>query len=79
MRMPQAKFLSDTKYNFELVCQLFNAKQNAKEIIRLAKGGKKLIQQELEIGEDSETVKNITSDIMENFFNIKLPIKWETK
>ncbi len=79
MRMPQAKFLSDTKHNFELVKQLFNAKQNAKEIIRLAKGGKKLIQQELETGEDSETVKNITSDIMENFFNIKLPIKWKTK
>ena len=76
--MSPAKFLKDTKYNFELVHELFNAKKNAEEIIRLAKGGKKLIKKELEKGKDSTNVKKITKDIMEDFYHIELPIEWET-
>lgn len=78
MKMSPVKFLKDTKHNFELVCELFNAKKNAKEIIRLCQGGKNLIKKELEIGKDSENVKRITNEIMEEFYNIKLPIEWET-
>ena len=76
--MSQAKFLSDTKHNFDLACEFFNAKNNAKEIIRLCKGGKKLVKKELEIGADSENVKRITKEIMEDFYDIQLPIEWES-
>lgn len=78
MKMNQKKFLKDTKYNFEIVQELFNAKKNAAEIIRLCKGGKKLVKNELECGVDSDNVKRITDDIMEQFYGIELPIKWET-
>lgn len=73
------KFLKDTKHNFELVCELFNAKKNAAEIIRLCNGGKKLIKKELECGTDSANVKRITDDIMENFYGIELPIEWDSE
>ena len=76
-KMPMSKYLSDTKQNFDFVYELFNAKTNAKEIIRLANGGKKLVKKELEIGKDSENVKKITKDIMEDFYHIELPIEWE--
>lgn len=76
--MSPAKFLKDTKHNFELVNELFNAKKNAQEIIRLCAGGKKLIKKELEKGKDSENVKKITHEIMEDFYHIELPIEWET-
>lgn len=78
MKMSSSQFLKDTKHNFDLVNELFNARKNAEEIIRLAKGGKKLVKKELEVGEDSETVKKITKEIMEDFYGIKLPIQWET-
>lgn len=78
MQMSPAKFLKDTQHNFELVYELFNATKNAEEIIRLAKGGKKLISKELEKGKDSENVKRITKEIMEDFYGIELPIEWET-
>ena len=77
VKMNPKKFLKDTIHNFQLVKELFSAKVNAKEIIRLCKGGKKLIKNELSIGKDSENVKRITSDIMEDFFGIELPIEWE--
>lgn len=76
--MSPIKYLKDTKQNFDLVYELFNAKINMKEIERLVKGGKKLIKSELEQGKDSKTVKRITNEIMEDFFNIQLPIEWET-
>lgn len=76
-QMSPAKFLQDTKHNFDLVCELFNAKKNAEEIIRLVKGGKKLISKELEKGKDSANVKRITQEIMEDFYHIELPIEWE--
>lgn len=76
-QMSPAKFLQDTKHNFDLVCELFNAKKNAEEIIRLFKGGKKLISKELEKGKDSANVKRITQEIMEDFYHIELPIEWE--
>lgn len=79
MQMSPAKFLRDTKANFELVYELFNAKKNAEEIVRLCRGGKKLIKKELEKGKDSENVKKITKDIMEDFYHIELPIEWETE
>ena len=72
------KFLADTKHNFEIVNELFNARKNAEEIIRLCKGGRKLVKNELERGSDSENVKRITKDIMTDFFGIDLPIDWET-
>jgi hypothetical protein len=49
-----------------------------KEVIRLVKGGKKLVNKELEKGKDSPTVKKITKEIMEDFYHIDLPIEWET-
>lgn len=71
------QFLLDTKHNFEIVTELFNSKKNAEEIIRLCKGGKKLVKNELETGSDSENVKRITSELMEDFYGIELPIEWE--
>lgn len=71
------QFLLDTKHNFELVTELFNSKKNAEEIIRLCKGGRKLVKRELETGTDSENVKRITSELMEDFYGIELPIEWE--
>ena len=78
MKMSPKKFLKDTQHNFELVKELFNSKKNAEEIIRLCKGGKKLVRKELECGVDSENVKRITDDIMEQFYGIELPIEWES-
>lgn len=75
--MSPKKFLQDTQHNFELVTELFNSKKNALEIIRLCNGGRKLVRRELEIGKDSENVKRITSEIMEDFYGIELPIEWE--
>ncbi|MDD4436933.1 MAG: hypothetical protein PHS04_02730 [Tissierellia bacterium] len=78
LKMSPAKYLKDTKFNFELVHELFNAKTNMKEVIRLVKGGEKLVNRELEKGKDSDNVKKITYEIMEGFYNIQLPIEWET-
>lgn len=77
-RMSPAKYLKDTRENFALVHELFNAKNNMKEVIRLVKGGKKLVNKELEKGKDSPMVKKITKEIMEDFYHIDLPIEWET-
>jgi len=77
-KMTDGQYLKDTKHNFDLVYELFNAVKNAEETIRLVKGGKKLIRKELEIGKDSENVKKITKEIMEDFYHISLPIEWET-
>lgn len=77
MKMSPKKFLKDTQHNFELVKELFNSKKNAEEIIRLCRGGRKLVKKELDIGVDSDNVKRITKDIMEDFYGIKLPIQWE--
>lgn len=76
LAMSPAKYFRDTRTNFEFACELFNAKNNAQEIIRLCAGGDKLVRRELEIGTDSDAVKDITVDLMENFYGIKLPIKW---
>lgn len=78
MSMSPKKFLKDTQHNFQVVMELFNSKKNALEIIRLCNGGRKLVKKELEIGRDSENVKRITSEIMEDFYGIELPIEWET-
>lgn len=78
MKMSPKKFLKDTQHNFQVVMELFNSKKNALEILRLCKGGRKLVRKELEIGKDSENVKRITSEIMEDFYGIELPIEWET-
>lgn len=72
------QFLRDTKHNFKVVEELFNARKNAEEIIRLCKGGRKLVKEELEKGVDSENVKRISKEIMTDFFGIELPIQWET-
>lgn len=77
-QMSPAKYLRDTKYNFDLVHELFNAKTNMKEVIRIVRGGDKLVRKELECGKDSENVKRISSEIMEDFYGIALPIEWET-
>ena len=76
--MSPAKYLRDTKYNFDLVYELFNAKTNMKEVLRIVRGGDKLVRKELECGRDSENVKRISSEIMEDFYGIELPIEWET-
>jgi len=75
----QKQYLIDTKHNFDLVMELFNAVKNAEETIRLIKGGKKLVNKELRRGEDSDTVTRVTREIMEDFFGIHLPIEFETE
>ena len=77
-QMSPAKYLRDTKHNFELVHELFNAKTNMKEVIKLVNGGKKIVKKELEKGKDSEAVKKISNEIMTDFYGIELPIEWET-
>lgn len=77
-KMPLAKFIADTKHNFELAKELFNATNNAAEIIDICSKGRKWVKQNLECGKDSETVKKITKDIMTDFYGIELPIEWET-
>lgn len=74
LKMTPSQYFRDTKSNFDLAYELFNAKNNAQEIIRLCSDEKAI--HELEVGIDSDTVKNITADLMTNFFDIKLPIKW---
>ena len=76
--MNPAKYLKDTRENFALVKELFNAKNNMEEVLKLVRGGRKRIKQELECGQDSETVRRVTIDIMEDFYGIELPIEWET-
>ena len=76
-KMSSKQYIKDTKHNFELVCNLFNARLNMEELFRLVNGGRKLINKDLEIGKDSENVKKISNDIMQNFFGIDLPIEWE--
>lgn len=76
-KMTDEKYLEDTLHNFELVKTLFNAKENAKEVVRLVEGGRKLVKNELEKGVDSDNVKRITEEIMTDFFKIELPIIWE--
>ena len=77
MCMSEEQYLEDTRHNFELVKSIFNANGNAKEIIRLCNGGRKLVAKELECGEDSKTVKKITEETMQHF-GVQLPIKWTT-
>lgn len=77
-RMSPAKYLKDTRENFALVHEVFNATENMKEVIRLVKGGERLVKKELTKGKDSPTVKKITREIMEDFYHIELPIEWET-
>lgn len=78
-RMSPAKYLRDTRQNFELVKELFNAKTNMEEVLNLVRGGRKRLRSELECGRDSDTVKRVTSEIMEDFYGIELPIEWETE
>lgn len=78
LEMSPKKFMRDTLYNFEMAKNLFNAKNNAREIIRICEGGRKLVEREMERGEDSESVKKITDELMEGYFGIELPIEWET-
>ena len=77
-QMSPAKYLRDTRENFALVKELFNAKNNMSEVLRLVRGGRKLVKSELECGRDSDTVRRVTDEIMEGFYGIELPIEWET-
>ena len=54
-----------------------NAKRNAEEIIRLCKNNKKKIKDILQCGHDSQNVKKICNEMMNDFFGIELPIEWE--
>lgn len=78
-QMSPAKYLHDTRENFALVKELFNAKNNMSEVLRLVRGGRKLVKKELECGRDSDTVRRVTDEIMEGFYGIELPIEWETE
>lgn len=78
MRMTDEQYLKDTKRNYKLIYNLFNAKKNMEEVIRLVEGGEKVVNKELEIGKNSKQVNSITKEIMTDFFNIELPIEWET-
>lgn len=77
-QMSPAKYLRDTQWNFRAVCGLFNAKLNMEEVIRFVRGGRDLVRRQMECGRDSENVKRISREIMEDFFGIDLPIEWET-
>lgn len=77
-KMPLSKYIADTKHNFDIVMELFNATKNAEEILRLCDGGERLVRKELDCGKDSDNVKRITKEIMTDFYGIELPIEWET-
>ncbi len=77
--MSPAKYLKDTRENFALVKELFNAKTNMQEVLRLVRGGRRRLRDELECGRDSDTVRRVTQEIMEDFYGIELPIEWETE
>ena len=79
IQITPAQYLKDTLHNFGVVMELFNAVKNAEQTIRFVKGGNKLVSKELPLGKDSDTVKKVTSEIMEDFYHIKLPIEWETE
>lgn len=76
--MSAEKYLHDTRENFALVKSLFNATANMSEVLRLVKSGRENIRKELSCGRDSENVRRITREIMEDFYGIELPIEWET-
>jgi len=76
--MSPKQYLRDTKYNYDFVKELFNAEKNMSEVIKLVQGGKKLVKKECELGKDSEKVVQTTKEIMEDFFDIELPIMWRT-
>lgn len=78
MEMSPGTYLRHTRENFALVKELFNAKSNMAEVIRLVRGGRQRVRSELAVGRDSDTVKRITNEVMEDFFGIELPIEWET-
>lgn len=79
LNMNSKKYLEDTQHNFEFVSNVFNAKLNLLEVVRLVNGGNKLVNKELSIGVDSENVLRISKEIMTDFFKIKLPIVWQSK
>lgn len=78
LKMSDKTYLQHTQENFELTRELFNAKKNAQEIIRLCRSGRKLVRKELEVGKDSVEVKRISRELMEDFYGIQLPLKFTT-
>jgi len=78
LKLDNKTYRHHTLHNYEVVRELFNAETNMKEVLRLVKGGKRLINKELEIGVDSKKVTEITEKTMKNFFHIDLPIQWLT-
>lgn len=75
--MSEKTFYNHTRENFEIAKGLFDSKINAKETLDLIYSPEKM--KELLTGEDSDLVDRQTTDVMNNFFGISLPIKWTTK
>lgn len=75
--MGDRQFRAHTLENFDIAKGLFDSKTNAEETIKLLYS--KEAQRELAVGEDSDLVDTQTTDVMNNFFGISLPIKWTTK
>jgi len=74
----EKKFFDDTIYNFNVAKELFSAKKNAEYILKLCKKSKRELKEGyLECGVDSDNVKRISKNIMEDFFHITLPITWK--
>lgn len=76
MSMSAAQYLKDTLHNYEVVYQCFNTLSTVQEIIRLCEGGRKLVEQELQAGQDSVNVQRITHELMTDFYGISLPLHW---
>jgi len=63
----------DTKHNFELFKNLSGADVSARKLLNIYEGE----LEDLTIGEDSDEVILQTYDVMNNWFKIELPIKFE--
>lgn len=73
-KMKESKYREGIDNNFSLVTDIFDTKKNMKALIDLAEDG----FSNLSTGKDSPEVIKQSKDIMENYFGINLPIKWNT-
>lgn len=77
LKMSPKKYIKDLKHNFKVAKELFNPDINMENLLNAAfdkdtfKGLKK--------GKNSIKVKQDSKKIMEEFFEVELPIKWKNK
>lgn len=74
-KMSPKKYRKDTEHNYQVVMNLFNAQSNMEYLLNVLTSDN--VEQECEVGEDSENVRRITKETM-SWFGVSLPIKWST-